>query len=150
VTQGREQSRRDLVLYTDGAARGNPGPAGAGVHIETRDGGVVDEIAEYLGETTNNVAEYRALLLALERARDLGGREIEIRSDSELMVRQMTGRYRVRNSALLPLYERASELASAFASVAYVHVRRDRNRAADRLANAAIDAHRARRDCLSS
>jgi ribonuclease HI len=137
------------VLYTDGAARGNPGPAGAGVHIETRDGGLVDEISEYLGETTNNVAEYRALLLALERARDLGGREIEIRSDSELVVRQMTGLYRVRNPALLPLYERANALARSFASVAYIHVRRDRNRAADRLANAAIDAHRGRRDSLN-
>lgn len=128
-----------LVIYTDGAARGNPGPAGAGVRIEGPDGAALAEIAEYLGETTNNVAEYRALLLGLERAQALGAREIEVRSDSELLVRQMTGAYKVRNEGLRPLVARAHALADAFTSVDYVHVRRESNRAADRLANLAID-----------
>ncbi len=128
-----------VVIYTDGAARGNPGPAGAGVRIEGRDGAALAEIAEYLGEATNNVAEYRALLLGLERARTLGAREVEVRSDSELLVRQMTGAYKVRNEGLRPLVARAHALAGAFASVDYVHVRREGNRDADRLANLAID-----------
>lgn len=132
-------SAERLVIYTDGAARGNPGPAGAGVRIEGPDGAALAEIAEYLGETTNNVAEYRALLLGLERARVLGASQIEVRSDSELLVRQMTGAYRVRNEGLRPLVARAHALADAFASVAYVHVRRESNRAADRLANLAIE-----------
>jgi ribonuclease HI len=128
-----------VVIYTDGAARGNPGPAGAGVRIEGPDGAALAEIAEYLGETTNNVAEYRALLLGLERARALGAREVEVRSDSELLVRQMTGAYKVRNEGLRPLVARAHALADGFTSVDYVHVRRESNRAADRLANLAID-----------
>lgn len=128
-----------LVIYTDGAARGNPGPAGAGVRIEATDGAALAEIAEYLGEATNNVAEYKALLLGLERARSLGASEIEVRSDSELLVRQMTGEYRVRNEGLRPLVARAHALARAFTCVDYVHVRRERNRDADRLANLAID-----------
>jgi ribonuclease HI len=132
-------SAERLVIYTDGAARGNPGPAGAGVRIEGPDGAALAEIAEYLGETTNNVAEYRALLLGLERARALGARRIEVRSDSELLVRQMTGAYKVRNEGLRPLVARAHALAEAFTSVDYVHVRRESNRAADRLANLAID-----------
>jgi ribonuclease HI len=133
---------RRLVLYTDGAARGNPGPAGAGVHIEAEDGSVLAEVAVYLGSTTNNVAEYMALLAGLERAGELGAREIEVRSDSELMVRQMSGRYKVRNEALQALHARAHELAAGFDRVRYVHVRREQNRDADRLANRAIDASR--------
>jgi ribonuclease HI len=131
---------RRFVLYTDGAARGNPGPAGAGVHIEAEDGSVLAEVAVYLGSTTNNVAEYMALLAGLERARELGAREIEVRSDSELMVRQMSGKYKVRNEALQALHARAHELAAGFERVRYVHVRREQNRDADRLANRAIDA----------
>jgi ribonuclease HI len=133
---------RRLVLYTDGAARGNPGPAGAGVHIEAEDGSVLAEVAVYLGSTTNNVAEYMALLAGLERAGELGAREVEVRSDSELMVRQMSGRYKVRNEALQALHARAHELAAGFDRVRYVHVRREQNRDADRLANRAIDASR--------
>ncbi len=133
------QPARKLVIYTDGAARGNPGPAGAGVRIEAPDGAALAEIAEYLGEATNNVAEYKAMLLGLERARALGASEVEIRSDSELLVRQMTGEYKVRNEGLRPLVARAHALAAAFTSVDFVHVRRERNRDADRLANLAID-----------
>jgi ribonuclease HI len=128
-----------VVLYTDGAARGNPGPAGAGVRVCAADGAPLDEIAEYLGETTNNVAEYRALLLGLERARALGARRVEVRSDSELLVRQMNGEYKVRNVGLRELVTRARALERAFAHVEYTHVRRESNREADRLANLAID-----------
>ncbi len=135
---------RRLVVYTDGAARGNPGPAGAGVCVREPSGSLVAETWLYVGTATNNVAEYRALLLGLEEARRLGARELELRSDSELVVRQMTGVYRVRNAALRELHERACTLARGFHSVRYVHVRRERNRDADRLANHAIDAHKAR------
>jgi ribonuclease HI len=129
-----------LVVYTDGAARGNPGPAGAGVCIQDPDGNVVAEVERFLGNATNNVAEYSALLCGLERAEELGADEVEVRSDSELVVRQMRGEYRVRHPGLRQLVSRAHELARAFASVEYVHVRRELNREADRLANRAIDA----------
>lgn len=135
-----------LVVYTDGAARGNPGPAGAGVSIRDGAGEVVVERALYLGETTNNVAEYRALLAGLEEARHLGASEIEVRSDSELLVRQMAGEYRVRNARLQELHARARALEHGFERVEYVHVRRDENRDADRLANRAIDEHSGRRE----
>ena len=131
-----------LTAYTDGAARGNPGPAGAGVQILDAGGSCVAEVVRYLGEATNNVAEYSALILALERAIELGASELEVRSDSELMVRQMTGRYRVKNEGLKPLFERARTLAGKLERVAYVHVRREANREADRLANQAIDQAR--------
>ena len=135
-------SVESVVLYTDGAARGNPGPAGAGVRVESRDGAAIDELVEYLGEATNNVAEYRALLLGLERARTLGAKSVEVRSDSELLVRQMNGEYKVKNEGLRELVTRARALERGFASVVYVHVRREQNREADRLANLAIDRHR--------
>jgi ribonuclease HI len=128
-----------LILYTDGAARGNPGPAGAGAHLEDETGKTIASVARYIGEATNNVAEYTALLLGLERARELGVRHVEVRADSELMVKQMRGEYRVRNAGLKPLHERARALASSFDGVTYVHVRRELNQAADRLANHAID-----------
>lgn len=128
-----------LVVYTDGAARGNPGPAGAGAHLEDDAGKHVASVAQFLGDATNNVAEYSALLLGLERAHVLGARDVEVRADSELMVKQMRGEYRVRNAGLKPLFERARTLAARFDSVKYVHVRRELNQAADRLANQAID-----------
>jgi len=103
----------------------------------------VREAFRYLGETTNNVAEYRALILGLELARELGASEVELRADSELIVRQMTGEYRVRNVRLQELHREAQALAQAFRSVGYVHIRREQNRAADRLANLAIDQEEA-------
>jgi len=131
--------RQRLTVYTDGAARGNPGPAGAGVYIQDEHGAPVDEAAEFLGEATNNVAEYHALLLGLQRALELGATTVEIRSDSELLVRQMTGEYRVKNLRLRDLHGRARALQKQFESVDFVHVGRERNRDADRLANRAID-----------
>jgi ribonuclease HI len=135
-------SRKKLFLYTDGAARGNPGPAGIGARILDSDGNVISEECHYIGEATNNVAEYRALLMGLERAAELGASSVEVRSDSELVVKQLRGEYRVRSLALRDLFERAKQLATAFQSVDYVHVRRELNRDADRLANRAIDDRR--------
>ena len=129
-----------LTIHTDGAARGNPGPAGAGAYIQDQDGKLVSEEFRYLGEATNNVAEYEALLLGMECARELGASRIEMRADSELVVRQLTGVYRVRNPALQKLHARVQQLAREFESVRYTHVRREQNREADRLANRAIDS----------
>lgn len=136
---GNGRGAAELVVYTDGASRGNPGEAGAGAVLCEPDGEVVDELALYLGRTTNNVAEYRALILALERARTLGARGVRVVSDSELMVRQMNGVYRVRNQGILPLYTRARALADGFASFHIRHVLRGKNARADELANRAID-----------
>jgi ribonuclease HI len=139
VTPGAVRPRK-VVVYTDGAARGNPGPAGAGVCIRRPSGRLLTERGRYLGETTNNVAEYQALLLGLEEAARLGASDVELRSDSELLVRQMRGEYRVRNPALRELHSRAQSLEAAFNRVDYVHVPREKNADADRLANRAIDA----------
>ncbi|MFQ5697604.1 MAG: ribonuclease HI family protein [Myxococcota bacterium] len=131
---------RGVVVYTDGAARGNPGPAGAGAVVFDLEGERLDEAYLYLGRATNNVAEYRALLLGLERARSLDARCVEVRADSELLVRQMRGEYRVRSPGLEPLHARARNLVAGFDHVEFVHVPRESNRVADRLANRAIDA----------
>lgn len=132
----------DLILRTDGASRGNPGPAGIGVVIEDEGGAVLQEISEVIGETTNNVAEYRALLRGLAAARAMGARRIKVFSDSELMVRQMNGSYRVNNQGLLPLFEEAQELIRGFESFSIQYVPREKNARADQLANRALDATR--------
>lgn len=129
-----------VVVYCDGAARGNPGPAGAGAWVITPDGEVLAEVAEGLGETTNNVAEYTAAILGLERAAELGARDVLLRSDSQLLVHQLNGRYRVKTPHLQPLHRRVRELARGFDRVAFEHVPRERNVEADRLANAGVDA----------
>jgi ribonuclease HI len=128
-----------LIVSCDGAARGNPGPAGAGAQLTTPDGVVVAEIARGLGEATNNVAEYTAAILGLERAAELGADEVTLRSDSQLLVNQLTGRYRVRTDHLVPLYRRVRELAGGFRRIRFEHVPRERNAAADRLANEGVD-----------
>ena len=128
-----------FIAYTDGAARGNPGPAGAGVYIVDMHDVFVDEAQLYLGQTTNNVAEYRALLLALDRLETLGAKEVIIRADSQLMIRQLTGEYRVKNEGLKPLFTEARARLRAFDSVTLEHVPREQNKDADRLANRAID-----------
>jgi ribonuclease HI len=129
-----------LLVHTDGAARGNPGPAGAGAILTTPEGDVVAEIAEGLGETTNNVAEYTAVILGLERAAALGALEVTVRTDSQLLVQQLAGRYRVRAAHLQPLFRRVRELAASFDRVRFEHVPRAANAEADRLANAGVDA----------
>ena len=128
-----------LVVYSDGAARGNPGPAGAGAFITTPGGEVVAEIAEGLGRTTNNVAEYTAAILGLERARDLGARRVLLRSDSQLLVNQLQGRYRVKSDHLKGLHERVRSLAAGFDDIEFEHVPRALNTEADRLANEGVD-----------
>jgi ribonuclease HI len=126
------------VANIDGGARGNPGPAGYGVRIEQDDGTIV-ELKQSLGTATNNVAEYSALLAALSWAAERGLSALHVRSDSELLVKQMRGEYRVKNPGLLPLYEKARGLVRQIGRVRFEHVRREQNRDADRLANEAMD-----------
>jgi len=128
-----------MVAYIDGGSRGNPGPAGYGVRIETDDGRLVEEIHASLGIATNNVAEYNGLLAALAWAADRGLTSLDVRSDSELLVKQMLGVYRVKNPGLLPLYQRACTLSRRLGRVTFRHVRREFNKEADRLANLAMD-----------
>ena len=129
-----------LILACDGAARGNPGPAGIGVHITTEDGSPVAEIARGIGEATNNVAEYTAVIEGLSLARELGARTVTLRSDSQLLVNQLTGRYRVKSPHLQPLHRRSRNLVAGFERVSVEHVRRELNTEADRLANEGVDA----------
>jgi probable phosphoglycerate mutase len=129
-----------LVAYVDGGARGNPGPAGYGVRIERPDGTLVEELQESIGVATNNVAEYRGLIAALEWARARGVAGLHVRSDSLLLVQQMLGRFKVRHPGLQPLHAQARLLAHAVGRVTFEHVRRESNAHADRLANAAMDA----------
>jgi probable phosphoglycerate mutase len=130
----------EIVAYIDGGARGNPGPAGFGVRIERPDGSLVDEFSDAIGVATNNVAEYRGLLAALEWARRHDARRVHVRSDSLLLVQQMLGRYKVKNEGLQPLHAQARRLVAEIGGVSFEHVRRESNRHADRLANAAMDA----------
>jgi ribonuclease HI len=127
-------------LSTDGGARGNPGPAAFGYVIETEDGTVLAAHGETIGIATNNVAEYSALIAGLEKARELAVEDLEVVSDSELMVKQMTGEYRVKNETLQELWQRASRLARGFRDVSYTAVRREHNELADRLVNEALDS----------
>ena len=131
----------EVLLFADGACRGNPGPSGAGVFITTGDGDRLVEKAVYLGEGTNNVAEYQALIIGLEALQALDPVRVTIKMDSELVVRQVNGVYRVRNPRLIPLFQRAKELLGGLGEVRIVHIRREYNRDADRLANQAIDEH---------
>lgn len=126
--------------YIDGAARGNPGPAGAGVYVEAEADRPAEELFEPLGQATNNVAEYRALLLALTRAEELGAGEVELFSDSRLLVEQVNGNFRVKAEHLKPLAAQAVRRAKAFRRFTIVHVGRERNKNADRLANLGADA----------
>ena len=128
-----------LVAYIDGGARGNPGPAGYGVRIEQSDGTLVQEFHESIGVATNNVAEYRGLIAALEWARAHDCHAFHVRSDSLLLVEQMRGNYKVKNAGLQPLYARARLLAHEIGRVTFEHVGRELNAHADRLANAAMD-----------
>ena len=127
-------------LFTDGGARGNPGPAAYAFVLEADDGTVLDARGEAIGVATNNVAEYRALIEGLRRAVEAGVRELEVVSDSELMVKQMRGEYRVKNRALQDLSLEAGRLARALGDVRYTAVRREHNELADRLVNEALDA----------
>lgn len=130
-----------LIIHADGGARGNPGPAGLGVYITDEEGEVVMEHSRYLGEKTNNQAEYLAVVDALEHATQLGAEEVDLFLDSELIVKQMQGVYRVKNRELAVLFVRVWNLSTGFKKVRYTHVRREKNKDADRLVNEAIDRH---------
>lgn len=128
-----------MTAYIDGGSRGNPGPAGFGVQIVDADGAVVAELHGALENTTNNVAEYNGLLAALAWAVDHGQKGLHVRSDSELLVKQLRGEYRVKHPGLQPLYQDARALISRIGRVSFEHVRREFNKDADRLANLAMD-----------
>ena len=129
-----------VTIHVDGGSRGNPGPAGAGVVVRSADDGtVLFEGGYYLGRATSNVAEYHGLLRGLTRAADLNAEEARVYSDSELLVRQMNGEYRVRSAGLKPLFQQARQLCGRFRRISFTHVRREQNTDADRLANRAMN-----------
>ena len=130
----------ELIVCTDGGARGNPGPAAIGVSICNADGDELDAIAQTIGETTNNVAEYSAVVIGLQRAAELGARAVEVRSDSMLLVEQLNGRYKVRKPHLQALVRDVRAAAAPFERVRYKHVPRAANARADELVNQALDA----------
>jgi ribonuclease HI len=132
----------EWIAQIDGASRGNPGPAAAAVVIKTADGNRVASFAKYLGRTTNNFAEYQALLAALQFGVGQEQRRIRVQSDSELLVRQILGSYKVRSNDLRPLHQRALDMIRAFEHFSIKHVPREQNREADRLANRALDSGR--------
>jgi ribonuclease HI len=127
-----------LIINTDGGSRNNPGPAGIGVVFSDEKGGVIATFKEYIGEATNNVAEYKALILALTKAKDFEADEIECRLDSELVVKQLTGHYKVKDANMKELYAQVQELAF-FKPIKFIHVRREFNKLADKLVNETID-----------
>lgn len=139
VEEDQSPQWQRLRLYSDGAARGNPGPAGAGAVLVEPSGQVVDRLGKFLGHQTNNYAEYMGMLIGLKRARELGVREVEVFADSELMIRQLGGRYQVKSPTLRPLYEQVLKLLNEFERVKLVHVPREMNRAADEMSNRAIE-----------
>jgi ribonuclease HI len=130
---------KKIISYSDGGARGNPGPAGIGAILCTCEGELLAEISEYLGVSTNNQAEYRALIAALEKAIAIGAKRIDCHLDSELVVKQLNGDYKVKNLELKPLFLRIQELRCCFESICFIHVRREYNKQADALANRAMD-----------
>lgn len=130
----------EMVVSTDGGARGNPGPAAIGASICDLDGNELDTVSEAIGDTTNNVAEYTAVIRGLEAAKDLGATSVRLRSDSELLIRQLEGRYKVKAAHLVPLHRQAKDLLASFDRATIEHVRRENNVRADELVNLALDA----------
>lgn len=128
-----------LVIHIDGASRGNPGEAGFGVFVSRRDGAEVESLYGYMGEATNNVAEYRGLIEGLRYALSVGAKRISVFSDSELVVRQVSGQYKVKHPNMRPLHAEAKALLARFDSATLSHVRREQNKEADALANKALD-----------
>jgi ribonuclease HI len=128
-----------MTVNVDGGARGNPGPAAVGVVVRDEDGDVLEELGKRIGSATNNVAEYRALLLGIERARELGATELELIGDSELIVRQVKGEYKVKDAALRELHTEVIRTLAPFESWSIRHVRREGNAEADRLVNETLD-----------
>jgi len=133
--QGQAQ---ELTIYTDGASRNNPGDAGAGVYV-LQNGNPVEKIARYLGKTTNNIAEYSAAIIGLEHAVKVGASRVRLLADSELLVKQLNGQYKVKNEGLKPLHAQAKELIAKIGNVEVQYIPREMNKEADALANKAID-----------
>ncbi|HEY4496659.1 MAG TPA: ribonuclease HI family protein [Candidatus Paceibacterota bacterium] len=137
-------AKNKIIIKTDGGARGNPGPAAIGVVIELSDGSKSKGYGEQIGNTTNNIAEYKAVVFGLKKAKQLFGKiregaDVEVRSDSELLVNQLNGKYYVKNEDLFPLFINIWNLKQDFGSVEFKHVRREENKEADRLVNRALD-----------
>ena len=130
---------KHLIINVDGASRGNPGKAGVGAVIRGSDNTIIERVSKYIGIATNNIAEYQALILALETAKQIGAEKINIYADSELMVKQIKGEYRVKNEGLKPLYQKAIGLLKDFKAYGIIHIEREKNTDADKLANQAID-----------
>ena len=128
-----------LIIYTDGGARGNPGPSGIGAVILDDKKNLIAEISEYIGETTNNQAEYRAVVAAIKKAKELGAMEIQFYLDSQLVVEQLNGNYKVKNKGLQPLFVSVYNDSLSFKKVTYSHIPREQNKEADKLANMAMD-----------
>ncbi len=128
-----------VILFADGGSRGNPGPSGSGAVLKGADGSVIAEVNAFIGHTSNNVAEYTGLLIGLKKAIELGVKQIEVRMDSQLVVRQILGEYKVKNEKLIPLYREALELSRKFSEFKINHIPRDLNKEADILANRAMD-----------
>lgn len=129
----------DIIIYTDGASRGNPGEAGIGVVIFDKKDKLVKEISRYIGTATNNVAEYKALIEGLKAGLEMSARHVHIKSDSQLLIRQLTGIYRVKNEGLKPLHEEALSLLQKFRKYELEHISREDNKLADKLANEGIE-----------
>ena len=128
-----------VIICTDGAARGNPGPAAIGATLKDETGNLIARISRRIGVTTNNQAEYQAIVAALEKVVSLGARYVELKSDSELVVKQINGRYKVKNTALRPLYQKVVKLAGSLESITVSYIPRAQNTEADSLANKALD-----------
>jgi len=133
---------KKAVIFADGGSRGNPGPAGCGavIKLDSDKGEIIAELSKFLGNTTNNVAEYTGLIIGLEKAKEMGFKKVVVKMDSELVVKQMTGAYQVKNEGLRPLFMKACALSREFNWFEITHVRRELNKEADKLANRAMDA----------
>lgn len=129
-----------ITIFTDGGARGNPGPAGIGALLLDDKGNALSEISEYIGETTNNQAEYQAVIAGMKKAVELGCDEAEFFMDSELVVKQLNREYKVKNADLAPLFLKIHNLSQSFKNVSFCHIRREQNTVADKLANLAMDS----------
>ncbi|MDO8140694.1 MAG: ribonuclease HI family protein [Candidatus Brocadiales bacterium] len=138
--KSKQKEYTELIIHTDGASRGNPGMAGIGVAIFDKDYHVIDELCEFIGESTNNVAEYKAMILAAKKAVSYNANKVTFKTDSELLVRQLNNTYRVKNHGLLPLYKELMTLLGKISKWHVRHVRREENTCADTLANKGVDS----------
>ncbi len=130
---------KSVIIYTDGASRGNPGPASFGFVVTDEKGKVLIEGGEKLGSQTNNYAEYMAMIVALNVCLKAGAKSVTVRADSQLMIRQMTGQYKVKSDVIIPLFAKARELADNFKEISFEHIPREQNKEADKMANLALD-----------